>query len=258
MQLISIELKIYDRTCPPRQLNNKHYIATPEITSACYTISKINMTPKFETFSENSVIQLMTEKQIAFVSSKMFNPLDFIEKLKKSSGNNIYQWISKAFECTLLAPNQNWRKGTITLELLFYPGEVALLGNDTIISLSEYYANGNTKEVTFFSPDKFANVIKTTQGEEAYKLMNNKFECRILVPGKEWQIGEIGLFLIFYPDLDKLNISDEQTALVSSPLDEIRKIITHTSPLDEIRQLSNELTSMTSLAEPPRKRIEQN
>jgi hypothetical protein len=30
--------------------------------------------------------------------------------------------------------------------------------------------------------------------------MNNKFECRILVPSKEWQSGEIGLFLVFCPE----------------------------------------------------------
>jgi hypothetical protein len=195
------------------------------------------MNLKFETFSENSVVQITTEKQIPFVNSKMFNPLEFIEKIKKSSGNGIYQWIANSFECNLLAPNQNWRKGSITLKLLFYPGEVALIGDDTIISLSKYNNSDDTKEVIFFSPDKFASVTKTTQGEEAYKLMNNKFECRILVPSKEWQNGEIGLFLVFCPEQEDVNISDMQPESVNSSLDGIRKIIAETSPLDEIRQL---------------------
>jgi hypothetical protein len=217
----------------------------------------MNISPKFETFSENSVVQLTTEKEIPFFSSRMFDPLEFIEKLKRSYGEGIYQWISNEFECKLLIPSANWRKGLITLELLLYPGEIALLGNDIVISLLKDN-NGDKKEVTFFSPYQFANTMKTPKGEKAYELMNNKFECRILVPGKEWQIGEIGLFLIFYPDLDELNISDEQPALGSSSLNETRKIIIQPSPLDEIRQLSNELTSMASLAEPLGTRIEQN
>jgi hypothetical protein len=197
------------------------------------------MTIKFENFSENSVIQLTTDKNLPFVSQKMFNPLEFIEKIKKSSGNGIYQWIANSFECNLLAPNQNWRKGSMTLKLLFYPGEVALIGDDTIISLSKYNNSDDTEEVIFFSPDKFASVNKTTQGEEAYKLMNNKFECRILVPSKEWQNGEIGLFLVFCPEQEDVNTSDVQPESVNSSLDGIRKIIAEISPLDEIRQLAS-------------------
>jgi KGK domain len=117
------------------------------------------------------------------------------------------------------------------------------------------YANSTTKDLSFFTPDKFENVMKTTQGEEAYRLIsneayeliNNKVECRILVPSKEWQNGEIGLFLVFCPEQENINISDVQTESANSSLDGIRKSIAEISPLDEIRQLSNELASVGSI-----------
>ena len=203
-------------------------------------VSYINSaTPKFETISENSVIQLTTEKRFPVVSQKMFNQLEFIDSLKKSSGNDVYQWISNSFDCNVLAPNQNWRKGTITLELLFYPGEIKLIGNDTVISLPLKYTKSSTKDLSFFTPDKFERIINRTQEQEAYKLINNKLECRILVPSKEWQNGKIGLFLVFCPEQENINTSDVQPESVNSSLDGIREIISEISPLDEIRQLAS-------------------
>jgi KGK domain len=213
------------------------------------------MTLKFKSFSENSVLQMTTEKNVPFVTQKMFDQLEFFDRLKKTRNNGIYQWISNSFDCNILVPNQNWQKGTITLKLLFYPGEIELIGNDTVISLSVKYPNSTTKDLSFFTPDKFENVMKTTQGEEAYRLIsneayeliNNKVECRILVPSKEWQNGEIGLFLVFCPEQENINISDVQTESANSSLDGIRKSIAEISPLDEIRQLSNELASVGSI-----------
>jgi KGK domain len=205
------------------------------------------MTLKFKSFSENSVLQMTTEENVPFVTQKMFDQLEFFDRLKKTRNNGIYQWISNSFDCNILVPNQNWQKGTITLKLLFYPGEIELIGNDTVISLSVKYTNSTTKDLSFFTPDKFENVMKTTQGEEAYRLIsneayeliNNKVECRILVPSKEWQNGEIGLFLVFCPEQEDVNTSDVQSESVNSSLDGIRKIIAETSPLDEIRQLAS-------------------
>ncbi len=87
--------------------------------------------------------------------------------------------------------------------------------------------------------------MKTTQGEEAYKLIsneayeliNNKVECRILVPSKEWQNGEIGLFLVFCPEQENINTSDIQQESLNSSLDGVLRNIPEISPLDEIRQL---------------------
>jgi KGK domain len=205
------------------------------------------MTLKFKSFSENSVLQMTTEENVPFVTQKMFSQLEFFDRLKKTRNNGIYKWISNSFNCNILVPNQNWQKGTITLKLLFYPGEIQLIGNDTVISLSAKHTNSTTKDLSFFTPDKFENVMKTTQGEEAYKLIsneayeliNNKVECRILVPSKEWQNGEIGLFLVFCPEQEDVNTSDAQPESVNSSLDGIRKIIAEISPLDEIRQLSS-------------------
>ena len=203
------------------------------------------MTLKFESFSENSVLQMTTEKNVPFVTQKMFNQLEFFDRLKKTRNNGIYQWISNSFDCNILVPNQNWRKGTITLKLLFYPGEIELIGNDTIISLLAKHTNSTTKDLSFFTPDKFENVMKTTQGEEAYQLIsneayqliNNKVECRILVPSKEWQNGEIGLFLVFCPEQENINTSDVQQESLNSSLNGVPKNIAEICPLDEIRQL---------------------
>lgn len=211
------------------------------------------MNLKFETFSENSVVQLTTIKPTPFASKKVFNPLEFINELKKPSGDSIYQWISNSFDCTVLTPNQDWRKGTITLKLLFYPGEIKLIGNDTVISLSKKHTYGSVKNLSFFTPDKFENIVNATQGEEAYKFVNDKLECRILVPSKEWQNGEIGLFFIFCPEQENVNTSDVQPESVNSSLDGIRKIIAETSPLDEIRQLADEIRQLASVGS-----IEQN
>jgi KGK domain len=215
------------------------------------------MTLKFKSFSENSVLQMTTEENVPFVTQKMFDQLEFFDRLRKTRNNGIYKWISNSFDCNILVPNQDWQKGTITLKLLFYPGGIELMGNDTIIYLSVKQNNSITKDLSFFTPDKFENVMKTTQGEEAYKLIsneayeliNNKVECRILVPGEEWQNGEIGLFLVFCPEQENINTSDVQQESLNSSLDGIRKIIAEISPLDEIRQLSNELTSMASSIE---------
>jgi KGK domain len=49
--------------------------------------------------------------------------------------------------------------------------------------------------------------------------------CRVLIPGEDWQHGEIKLSLVFYPDesIDKI------TEFTESSLDEIRKAIVEIS-----------------------------
>ncbi|WP_309729044.1 KGK domain-containing protein [Chamaesiphon sp. OTE_75_metabat_556] len=85
------------------------------------------------------------------------------------------------------------------------------------------------------------------EDEPIENVFDNGIDCKLLQPdGKGWQKGRLKICFEFIPEDNELMTSQEK------PLD------THSSPLDEIRQLSNELTSMTSLAEPPRKRIEQN
>jgi hypothetical protein len=64
--------------------------------------------------------------------------------------------------------------------------------------------------------------------------------------GKGWQKGKLKLCFEFIPEENESIIIEKKSVEI------------HSSPLDEIRQLSNELTSIASLAEPPRKRIEQN
>ncbi len=41
------------------------------------------MTLKFKSFSENSVLQMTTEENVPFVTQKMFNQLEFFDRLKK-------------------------------------------------------------------------------------------------------------------------------------------------------------------------------
>jgi KGK domain len=82
------------------------------------------------------------------------------------------------------------------------------------------------------------------------KIMNallSGINCNLLQPdGKGWEKGKLKICFEFIPEESELIAA--QSNLVEPNL----------SPLDEIRQLANELTAMTSLAEPPIKKIEQN
>jgi hypothetical protein len=86
-----------------------------------------------------------------------------------------------------------------------------------------------------------------TSYEILRKELLNGTECYLLqTDGKGWQKGNLKICFEFTPDENEAVVAEE------------KQVENNLSPLDEIRQLSNELTSMTLLAEPLGTRIEQN
>ena len=112
--------------------------------------------------------------------------------------------------------------------------------------------SGHNKEIvlnrltTFIEGDEIEE-DRYTSYEILRKELLNGTECGLLQPdGKGWQKGKLKICFEFIPEE------------IEPVLNQEKPVEANLSPLDEIRQLSNELTSMTSLAEPPRKRIDQN
>jgi KGK domain len=99
---------------------------------------------------------------------------------------------------------------------------------------------------TIFLETTVGSVKSVTLVKSVANILTDGTSVSLLQPdGKGWQKGKLKLCFEFIPEEDPI-------ATQEKPLE------TQSSPLDEIRQLSNELTSMVSLAEPLDKRIEQN
>jgi hypothetical protein len=111
------------------------------------------------------------------------------------------------------------------LSLVLQPQGIALVGDDTVISYTGNSTNNIAKKLTFFSPDHFIKTIEPHVGNDIYPWLRKSFECRVLVPGEDWQHGRIKLSLVFYPD----KAIDNEAAFSKSSLDEIRKTIIESS-----------------------------
>jgi Glu-tRNA(Gln) amidotransferase subunit E-like FAD-binding protein len=221
MQLISIELKIYDQTCPPRQSNEECHTFTPNI---------FNYYPIMNDLSKQII--LGTDTIVCLLDEEIIESLNSHETYKAKS-----------------LFNQLWKldrtESSINLDAIEVLEKVLKKVYRNNIENSEL-----AKEIDTFlrsSSDKNPNVVQSFTMDNIDPFINKGVNCNLLQPdGKGWQKGTLKLCFEFTPEENESIVTEEK-------LPE-----TNTSPLDEIRQLSNELTSMTSLAEPPRKRIEQN
>ncbi len=133
--------------------------------------------------------------------------------------------------------------GTLTIEELLEKTKIPVLPQLSLSKVSTVYTKARSDGGYCASQcfDDLKNAIDVTDTNKS-TIINKLIEgasCALLQPdGKGWQKGKLKLCFEFIP---------EESEAVTI---EAKQVATNQSPLDEIRQLANELTSMTSLAEP--------
>jgi KGK domain len=181
----------------------------------------IPVTKQYEIVTYDSVILLTQPQKKSFVIQNIFNPIEFARLLGEPySGSDIRKWMQQSLRCMVLSPSKNWRNGKVVLSLVLYPQEIELSGDDLAIVLTEKTNNNIGEKLSFFSPYKFKEIIDDQYHPEIYSWLRKGFNCRVLIPGKEWQYGSIKLSFVFYPDEI---ISDHIESVIEFSLDEIRK-----------------------------------
>jgi hypothetical protein len=179
------------------------------------------MARKYEIVTYDSVILLIQPQEKSFVTQNIFNPIEFARLLGEPySGSDIRKWMQQSLRCMVLSPNKNWRNGKAILSLVLYPQEIELSGDDLAIVLTEKTDNNIGEKLSFFSPYTFKEIIDVQKHPEIYSWLRKGFNCRVLIPGQEWQYGSLKLSFVFYPDEI---ISEQMESVVESSLDEIRK-----------------------------------
>ena len=133
------------------------------------------------------------------------------------------------------------------LKKLNQPSDPTFSRHKANLIFDKYKTVSNYSSGNFFHDLKAAIVTQDTNTSTIINKLIDGTICNLLQPdGKGWQKGKLKICFEFIPEEpDSLSTQNQP--------EEDRH-----SPLDEIRQLSNELISMTSLAEPHGKTLEQN
>jgi hypothetical protein len=174
---------------------------------------------RHEIVTFDSVI-LLTQPQETPYNRNLFSTIDLARPLiNLNQACNIHKFMKQLFNCMMLSPNKNWRNGKVRLSLVLHPQKIAIVGDNAVVSYTGNSTNNIAKKLTFFSPDHFIKTIEPHIGNDIYPWLRKGFECRVLVPGEDWQHGIIKLSLVFYPDEDINNT----TELSEYSLDDIRK-----------------------------------
>jgi KGK domain len=180
----------------------------------------IPVNQQYEVVTFDSVVLMTQPQETPYANRNLFNTIELSRPLMNlNQVCSIYKFMKQSFDCMMLSPNQSWRNGKVGLSLVLQPQGIALVGDNTVVSYIGNSTNNIAKKLTFFSPDHFIKIIEPHVGNDVYPWLRKSFECRVLIPGEDWQHGIIKLSLIFYPDRD----IDNTTELSKSSLDEIRK-----------------------------------
>jgi KGK domain len=183
-------------------------------------------TKQYEIVTFDSVVLLTQPQETPYVNRSLFSTIELSRPLMTLDQTcSIHKFMKQSFNCMMLSPNKNWRNGKVELSLVFQPQGIALAGDDAVISYTGNSTNNIAKKLTLFSPNHFIKIIEPHSGRDTYPWLRKYFECRVLIPGEDWQYGKIKLSLIFYPD----NFIDNTTEFTESSLDEIRKTIVEIS-----------------------------
>jgi KGK domain len=179
-------------------------------------------TKQYEIVTFNSVILITQPQETSYVNRNLFSIIELSRPLMNlNQACSIHKFMKQSFNCMMLSPNKSWRNGKVGLLLVLQPQEIALVGDDTVISYTGNSTNNIAKKLTFFSPNHFIKTIEPHIGSDIYPWIRKSFECRVLIPGEDWQHGKIKLSLVFYPEQD----IDNAIEFTESSLDEIRKTI---------------------------------
>jgi hypothetical protein len=184
------------------------------------------MIKTYEIVTYDSIILLRRPQEVPsinHVNQYVLSPIEFAKTILALNGN-IGEWMETSFDCMILQPMKEWRNGEITLSLALHPQEIELTGNDLAIDLINISNSNNdiVKKINFFNPSEFERIAKSQTGRNLYPWMRRGYECRVLMPGQEWQQGRVKLSFIFYPDQN----DESSIESTGSSLDDIRKIMT--------------------------------
>jgi hypothetical protein len=183
-------------------------------------------TKQYEIVTFDSVVLLTQPQENPYVNRNLFSTIEFSRPLMTLDQTcSIHKFMKQSFDCMMLSPNKSWRNGKVELLLVLQPQGIALVGDDAVISYTGNSTNNIAKKLTLFSPSHFIKIIEPHSGRDTYPWLRKYFECRVLIPGEDWQHGKIKLSLVFYPD----ESIDSTTEFTESSLDEIRKAIVEIS-----------------------------
>jgi hypothetical protein len=186
----------------------------------------IPATKQYEIVTFDSVVLMTQPQETPYASRNLFSTIELSRPLMNLDQTcNIHKFMKQLFDCMILSPNKSWRNGKVGLSLVLQPQGIALVGDNTVISYAGNSTNNIAKKLTLFSPDHFIKIIEPHSGRDTYPWLRKDFECRVLIPGEDWQHGQIKLSLVFYPD----EFVDNITEFTESSLDEIRKAIVEIS-----------------------------
>ncbi len=182
----------------------------------------IPATKQYEIVTFDSVVLMTQPQETPYANRNLFSTIELSRPLMNlNQACSIHKFMKQSFDCMMLSPNKNWQNGKVRLSLVLQPQEIALVGDDTVVSYTGNSTNNIAKKLSFFSPNHFIKTLEPHPGIDIYPWLRKSFECRVLVPGEDWQHGDIKLSLVFYPD-EAIN---NETAFTRSTLDEIRKTI---------------------------------
>jgi hypothetical protein len=180
----------------------------------------IPVTKQYEIVTFDSVVLMTQPQETPYANRNLFSTIELSRPLMNlNQACNIYKFMKQSFDCMMLSPHKRWHNGKVRLSLVLYPQEIALIGDDTVISYTDNSTNNIARKLTLFSPDNFIKIIEPHSGNDIYPWLRKSFECRVLIPGADWQYGQIKLSLVFYPDEG----IDNTIELSESSLDDIRK-----------------------------------
>jgi KGK domain len=170
----------------------------------------------YEIITYNSVILLRRPQEVPFANQYISSPIEFAKTIL-ATNCNIEKWMNTSFDCMILQPMKEWRSGQVTLSLALHPQGIELIGSDLAIDLINTNNSNNdiVKKINFFNPSEFERVVKSHYGRNLYPWLRRGYECRVLIPGQEWQQGRVKLSFIFR--------TDQSIEPTTSSLDDIRK-----------------------------------
>jgi KGK domain len=206
MPLMSIVLKIYNRTRPPHQLNTEHYIFTNTLNH-CKIMPDRQIIP-----DSNSVIRCLDPEMLEPLDSHgTFILSEFLEMLKEMSIDNVDSIDRSEF----------LEKLTNTITKTIQEGH------------SQQYLMSRLS--AFLKGSIFASKKDNSKINNALLFGMN---CDLLQPdGKGWQKGKLKMCFEFIPEEPEPPATQElPTTTHFSPLDEIRQLATELASVGSIEQ----------------------
>jgi hypothetical protein len=190
------------------------------------------MTTNYEFFHENAII---ATEMVGFplIEDRMFDISAFYAKVEniESGHTEIHKLMIQKIEARVLYPLKNWRSGSVILALFFDEQILNVVSNEIIMSLLEDWrdevSTESSEQLTFgyafFSPFELLKMICAdypySHGQSISPWIKEGVDCRVLIPGQDWQQGRVQFHLVFYPD----DITATSPSTTELSLDDIRR-----------------------------------